>query len=48
MEGYQQGWGMGIMGEKVQGIRSINDRYKIDRGRLRIVWEMEKPKNLYV
>ena len=23
-------------------------RYKIDRGRLRIVWEMEKPKNLYV
>ena len=36
------------MGEKVQGIRSINDRYKIDRGRLRIVQEMEKPKNLYV
>ena len=24
-------------GEKVQGIRSINGRYKIDRGRLRIV-----------
>ena len=23
-------------------------RYKIDKGRLRIVWEMEKPKNLYV
>ena len=36
------------MGGKVQGIRSINGRYKIDRGRLRIVWEMEKPKNLYV
>ena len=36
------------MGEKVQGIRSINGRYKIDRGRLRIVWEIEKPKNLYV
>ena len=33
---------------KVQGIRSINGRYKIDRGRLRIVQEMEKPKNLYV
>ena len=32
------------MGEKVQGIRSIIDRNKIDRGRLRIVWEMEKPK----
>ena len=30
------------MGEKVKGIRSINGRYKIDRGRLRIVQEMEK------
>ena len=27
-------------GRKVQGIRSINGRYKIDRGRFRIVWEM--------
>ena len=36
------------MGEKVKGIRSRNGRYKIDRGRLRIVWEMEKPKNVYV
>ena len=35
-------------GEKVQGIRNINGRWKIDRGRLRIVWEMEKPRNLYV
>ena len=34
------------MGEKAQGIRSVNDRYKIDRGMLRIVWEREKPKNL--
>ena len=25
------------MGEKVQGIRSINGRYKIEKGRLRIV-----------
>ena len=33
-------------GERVHGIRSINSRYKIDRGRLRIVWEMKKPKNL--
>ena len=40
--------GQGRMWEKVQGIRSINGRYKIDRGRLRIVWEMEKPKNLYM
>ena len=36
------------MGKMVRGLRSINGRYKIDRGRLRIVWEMEKPKNLYV
>ena len=27
----------GRMGETVQGMRSINGRYKIDRGRLRIV-----------
>ena len=27
----------GAMGEKVQGIRSINGRYRIDRGRLKIV-----------
>ena len=37
MEGYQQGRGEGRMGEQVQGIRSVNGRYKIDRGRLRIV-----------
>ena len=47
MEGYQQGGARGV-GGKVQEIRSINGRYKIDRGRLRVVWEMEKPKNLYV
>ena len=29
---------MGRMGEKVAGIRSINGRYKIDKGRLRLVW----------
>ena len=48
MEGYQQGSGRGKEGGKVQRINSIDDRWKIDRGRLRIVWEMEKPKNLYV
>ena len=48
MESYYQRAGEGRMEEKVQGIRSINDRYKIDMGRLRTVWEMEKPKNLYV
>ena len=42
MEGYRQGEN----GEKVQGISSINSRQKIDRGRLRIVWEVEKPKNI--
>ena len=36
MEGYQ--WGGGErMGEKVQGIRSINDRYTVDSGRVRRV-----------
>ena len=42
------GRGKGRMGQKVQGIRSINSRHKIDRRRLRIVQEMEKPNNLYV
>ena len=37
MEGYQWGGGKGRIREKVQGIRSIIGRYKIDRGRLRIV-----------
>ena len=40
-------WG-GDNGGKVQGISSINGREKIGRGKLRIVWEMEKPKNLPV
>ena len=35
--GLSAGKGRGEMREKVQGISSINDRYKIDRGRLRIV-----------
>ena len=34
--------------EKVQGIRSINGTYKIDRMNLSTVQEIEKPKNLYV
>ena len=46
--GYQQGGGGRREGEKLQGVNSINGRYKIDRGRVRIVWEMEKPKNLNV
>ena len=48
MEFYQQGEGGVRMGGKVQGITSIIGRHKIDRGRLRIVWKMEKPKNLYL
>ena len=37
MEGNQLGGCRGRMGEKEEGIRSINGRYKIDRGKLRIV-----------
>ena len=37
MEGYHQEGRGERMWDKVQGIISINDRYKIDRGRLRIV-----------
>ena len=36
------------MREEVRGIGSISGRYKTDRGRLRIVYEMEKLNNLYV
>ena len=39
-EGYQQRGGGGEWGGKVQGVRSINGRYRIDRGRLRLAWEM--------
>ena len=31
------GWGKGRMGKKVQGLKSIIGRYKIDRGVLRTV-----------
>ena len=37
MEGYQLGSGRGRAGGKVQRINSINGRYEIDRGRVRIV-----------
>ena len=37
MEGYQWGGEGRRMGEKVEGMRNVNGRYKIDRGRLRIV-----------
>ena len=37
MEDYQWGGRGGEWGEMVQGIKSINGRHKIDRGRLRIV-----------
>ena len=47
MEASQRGRGGG-RGEIGTGIRSINGRYKIDKGRLKKVWEMETPKNLYV
>ena len=38
----------GEWGKKVQGIRSIIDWQKPDRGRVIIVKEMKTPKNLYV
>ena len=37
MEGYQQGRGRDREGGKVQRISNIDDRWKIDRGRVRIV-----------
>ena len=37
MEGHQWGSGRGIEGEKVQGIRSILGRHKIDGKRLSMV-----------
>ena len=37
MEGYQQGNGRGERGGKVQRISSIDDRWKIDSGRVKIV-----------
>ena len=46
--GLSAGRGKGKSRKKIQGLRSIIGRYKIDRGRLRTVWKMEKPKNLYV
>ena len=48
MEGYQRGGVGGIMRGKVKGIRIVNCRYKIDRGKLRTVYKVVKPKNLYV
>ena len=46
--GLSAGSWRGDNGGKVQGIRSIIGRYKIERGRLRIVQEMEKSKNLHI
>ena len=42
------GGGRWLTGGNIQVIRSINGRYKTDRGRIRIVWETKKPENLYV
>ena len=44
--GLSRGEWEGERGRKVQRISSINDSWKIDRGRVRIVQEMQKPKNL--
>ena len=47
MEGFSGERGGRNTGENVQGLRHIIGKYKIDKGRFRIVWEMEKPKNRY-
>ena len=36
------------MGEKVQGISSINGKYKIDRGKLRIVYRKWRSQRAYM
>ena len=41
MEGYRQEGGRERMGKKVEGIRSINGRYKIDTGRLSSIRNVE-------
>ena len=46
--GLSVGRGRGRTGGKAQEVRGIIGRYKIVRGRLRIVQEIEKPKKLYV
>ena len=38
----------GERGEKGTGNKKHNGRYKTDKERLKIEYEMEKPKNLYV
>ena len=48
MKGQQCGGEKGQNRSKIQGIRSIIGRHKIDRRRLGIVQEMKKPKNLNV
>ena len=48
MDGYQRGRDGARIGKTAQGIRSTEGRFKIDRGRVRIVWKMEKPENLDV
>ena len=46
---YQEGWGGKRMGRgKVQGIRSINCRYKIDRGRVNIVYRKCRSQRTYM
>ena len=48
MEGFQWGRGREEWWEKVQGIRSIIGKHTIDGEGLRMVYETEKSKNLYV
>ena len=43
-----EGTGTTGVGGNVPGIRSIIGRHKVERERLRMIWETEKSKNLYV
>ena len=47
MEGFQWRGGGEEWGGKVQGIRSIIGRYKIDGERIRMVWETETKELIY-
>ena len=48
MEGYQQEGERRRIGEKVQGLKGINGRYKINKGMLRIAWKWRSQRTYYM
>ena len=48
LEGDQLGGGREKMGEKVQGLKGINGRYKINKGMLRIAWKWRSQRTYYM